>query len=38
VEKALDGDLKGRSIGELEGLWQQAKAQIRAENTPKPVS
>ena len=36
VEKALDGDLKGRSIGELEGLWQQAKAQIRAENTPKP--
>ena len=36
VEKALDGDLKGRSIGELEGLWQQAKAQIRAENTPTP--
>ena len=36
VETALDGDLKGRSIGELEGLWQQAKAQIRAENTPTP--
>lgn len=36
VEAALDGDLKGRSIGELEGLWQQAKAEIRAENTPTP--
>lgn len=36
VETALDGDLKGRSIGELEGLWQQAKDEIRAENTPKP--
>ena len=36
VETALDGDLMGRSIGELEGLWQQAKAQIRAENTPTP--
>ena len=34
VETALDGDLKGRSIGELESLWQQAKAQIRAENGP----
>ena len=34
VEAALDGDLKGRSIGELEGLWQQAKAEIRAENKP----
>jgi len=31
VEAALDGDLQGRSIRELEGLWQQAKAQIRAE-------
>ena len=31
VEAALGGDLQGRSIGELEGLWQQAKAQIRAE-------
>ena len=30
VETALDGDLKGRSISELEGLWQQAKAEIRA--------
>ncbi|MCP9880606.1 nucleoside triphosphate pyrophosphohydrolase [Cyanobium sp. A1C-AMD] len=36
VEAALDGDLKGRSIGELEGLWQQAKAEIRAENKPTP--
>ncbi|MCT0228913.1 MAG: XTP/dITP diphosphohydrolase [Cyanobium sp.] len=34
VEAALGGDLQGRSIGELEGLWQQAKAQIRAENGP----
>ena len=31
VEAALGGDLEGRSIRELEGLWQQAKAQIRAE-------
>jgi len=31
VEAALDGDLQGRGIGELEGLWRQAKAQIRAE-------
>jgi len=31
VEAALGGDLQGRSIGELEGLWQQAKAAIRAE-------
>jgi XTP/dITP diphosphohydrolase len=30
VEAALDGDLQGRSIRELEGLWQQAKAEIRA--------
>jgi XTP/dITP diphosphohydrolase len=30
VEAALGGDLQGRSIRELEGLWQQAKAQIRA--------
>ena len=34
VEAALGGELQGRSIGELEGLWQQAKAQIRAENGP----
>ena len=31
VEAALGGDLQGRGIRELEGLWQQAKAQIRAE-------
>ena len=31
VEAALGGNLQGRSIRELEGLWQQAKAQIRAE-------
>ncbi|MFZ9753579.1 MAG: nucleoside triphosphate pyrophosphohydrolase [Cyanobium sp.] len=31
VEAALGGDLQGRSIAELEGLWRQAKAQIRAE-------
>ncbi|MCP9775479.1 nucleoside triphosphate pyrophosphohydrolase [Cyanobium sp. WAJ14-Wanaka] len=31
VEAALGGELGGRSIRELEGLWQQAKAQIRAE-------
>ena len=30
VEAALGGDLQGRSIRELEGLWQQAKAQLRA--------
>lgn len=31
VEAALGGDLKGQSIRGLEGLWQQAKAQIKAE-------
>jgi XTP/dITP diphosphohydrolase len=31
VEAALGGELGGRSIGELESLWQQAKAQIRAD-------
>ena len=31
VEAALGGDLKGQSIRDLEGLWQQAKAQIKAE-------
>ncbi len=31
VEAALGGDLQGHSIQELEGLWQQAKAEIRAE-------
>ena len=32
VEATLGGELGGRSIRELEGLWQQAKAQIRAES------
>ena len=31
VEAALGGDLQGRGIRELEGLWQRAKAEIRAE-------
>ena len=31
VETALGGNLQGRSINELEGLWQAAKAQIKAE-------
>ena len=31
VEAALGGDLQGRTLAELEGLWRQAKAQIRAE-------
>ena len=35
VEAALGGDLQGRSIQELEGLWREAKAAIRAE-TPGP--
>ena len=46
VETALGGDLQGRSINELEALWQQAKAQIKAEmnaeingpQTPAPAS
>ncbi|MEB3247320.1 MAG: nucleoside triphosphate pyrophosphohydrolase [Synechococcus sp.] len=46
VETALGGDLQGRSISELETLWQQAKAQIKAEmnaeingqQTPAPAS
>ena len=33
VETALEGDLKGRSIHELETLWKQAKAAIRAEQS-----
>jgi XTP/dITP diphosphohydrolase len=37
VEAALGGELQGRSIGELESLWQKAKAQIRAE-TRQPQS
>ena len=31
VEAALGGELKGQSIRDLEGLWQQAKAQIKEE-------
>ena len=31
VEAALQGDLRGRSLDELEALWRQAKAQIKAE-------
>ncbi len=34
VEAALEGDLQGRSINELEALWKQAKAAIRAEHSP----
>jgi XTP/dITP diphosphohydrolase len=33
VEAALDGDLQGHSIHELETLWKQAKAAIRAEQS-----
>ena len=36
VEAALGGNLQGRSIGELESLWRQAKAQIRAETNGQP--
>jgi XTP/dITP diphosphohydrolase len=36
VETALGGDLQGRSIGELEDLWRQAKAAIRAEAANQP--
>ena len=31
VEAALGGDLSGRNIKELEGLWQKAKAELRSE-------
>jgi XTP/dITP diphosphohydrolase len=31
VEAALGGDISGRSIRELEGHWQAAKAKIRSE-------
>ena len=34
VEAALGGDLAGRSLAELEALWRQAKAAIRAETKP----
>jgi XTP/dITP diphosphohydrolase len=37
VEAALGGDLGGRSLRELEGHWQQAKAEIRREQ-PGPQS
>ena len=33
VEAALDGNLQGRSIVELEAIWQDAKAAIRAEHS-----
>jgi len=33
VEAALGGDLQGKGISELEGLWRQAKAEIRAERS-----
>ena len=33
VEAALDGDLQGRSIKDLERLWQQAKQAIRSEQS-----
>ena len=38
VEAALGGELRGRSLRELEGLWQQAKAQIRSENGATPAA
>ncbi|MEA5442792.1 nucleoside triphosphate pyrophosphohydrolase [Cyanobium gracile] len=37
VEAALGGDLGGRPIAELEGHWQAAKAQIRAERGHGPT-
>ena len=33
VEAALEGNLQGRSINELETSWQEAKAAIRAEQS-----
>ena len=36
VEAALGGDLGGRSIRDLEALWRQAKAAIRAERADPP--
>jgi len=38
VESALSGDLQGRSIHELEALWRQAKASIRAEQSSTSAS
>ena len=37
VEAALGGDLAGRSLAELEGLWRDAKAAIRAEAANRPA-
>ncbi len=37
VEAALGGDLGGRRLAELEGHWQAAKAQIRAEGGLGPI-
>jgi XTP/dITP diphosphohydrolase len=36
VEAALGGDLAGRSLAELEGLWREAKATLRAEAAIRP--
>jgi XTP/dITP diphosphohydrolase len=36
VEAALGGELTGRSLAELEALWRQAKAAIRAETAAPP--
>ena len=33
VEAALGGELQGKGISELEGLWRQAKAEIQAERS-----
>jgi XTP/dITP diphosphohydrolase len=38
VEAALGGDLGGRGLAELEGHWQAAKAQIRAEGRQAPTA
>ena len=38
VEAALGGDLGGRNLAELEALWRQAKAAIRAEGRADPPS
>ncbi len=38
VEAALGGDLSGQSIERLEGLWREAKAQIRAERLTPPAA
>ena len=36
VEAALGGAIGGRSLRDLESLWQQAKAEIRAESAASP--